>query len=355
MFQSGNVSGKRTRIVALMFFSMLVILDLVGCQATVIESAAPTSTPELASPTPTVILPTATTVPSTPTPKPTATPVPPTEVPVYREKVDVGGYTLYIRCIGEGNPTVILESTMGSDKTQWNQVLAENPTDMRIRVCVYDRAGKGFSEASPDRPRNIQDMAEGLHKLLTNANITGPFVYVGYWEGASIARMYTDLYPNDVVGMILIGGHPDFVKRLLAILPPETEGENPSITKIRDYYTYMWEDPMKNPETWDLRTSSKQLQAVGPLGNLPLVVLNHDDVNRQATLDLWLGAFGSEMPLDLLNKIEDDRAVQVKELAALSTNSTLINVENSSAYTANTHPESVVDAIRIVVEKVRGE
>src|SRR3990172_5445962 len=36
--------------------------------------------------------------------------------------VDVGGYRLYIYCIGEGSPTVVLESGLGGPALEWAAV-----------------------------------------------------------------------------------------------------------------------------------------------------------------------------------------------------------------------------------------
>lgn len=334
--------------------SLIVILIslLTACGAA--ASTPPPATP--LPPTDTPVPPTLTPIPATPTPEPTATAIPPTKVPEYREKVDVGGHNLYIKCLGEGSPTILLISGLSASSRQWDKVIAENPTDLGVRVCVYDRAGLGYSEVTTVKPRSVQVMAEDLHTLLTNANIKGPFISVGGGAAAFIARIYTHLYPNDIVGMVLLGGgHPDFTERLLTVhLPPQTEDEPEVITKIRDYYTYSWEEPMKCPETWDLQTSVQEVKAVDPLGDLPLVVLSNDSVNRQPTFDQW-GGFGAGIPLDFLNAIEDDRASQLKELSELSTNGQLIMIPDSDLNFTGHNPESVVDAIRIVVEQVRGQ
>jgi pimeloyl-ACP methyl ester carboxylesterase len=50
------------------------------------------------------------------------------------------------------------------------------------RVCTYDRAGMGWSEASPE-PRVAREYAKELHTLLANANETGPYVLVGHSMG----------------------------------------------------------------------------------------------------------------------------------------------------------------------------
>ncbi|MDF1512346.1 MAG: alpha/beta hydrolase [Anaerolineae bacterium] len=337
---------KYRKLIITTFLVVMMFFVVNGCKS----ATTPSPTATQLSPTQTSVPPTATPIPPTPTTEPTATPIPPTEVPNYSEKVDVGGYKLYIKCIGEGIPTVILEGPMGTDQTIWRNVLAENPTNLGVRVCVYDRAGQGYSEASPKRPRTSQDMVEDLHTLLTNASITSPSVYVGYGQGAFNARLYRELYPDEVVGLILIeGGDTDF--SVLDHLPPETENEHPSVAKIREYFTYM-ETPKYAPETYDIKASQELLQSAAPLGDLPLVVLSRDPVNRQAQLDLWFQAYGSDTPLDVLNAIEDGLADSMTKVAALSSNSIQIFVEEGP-YIARNSPERVIEAIRIILEQVQ--
>jgi len=80
--------------------------------------------------------------------------------------VDVGGYRLHFNCVGEGSPTVILESGLPGAVPVWGWV---QPEVARLtRVCAYDRAGDGWSELGPE-PRDATRIADELHTLLTNA------------------------------------------------------------------------------------------------------------------------------------------------------------------------------------------
>src|SRR3712207_5491925 len=46
-----------------------------------------------------------------------------------RGLVDVGGYRLYLDCIGSGGPTVVLEAGFSGDVTSWSPVLREWTTE----------------------------------------------------------------------------------------------------------------------------------------------------------------------------------------------------------------------------------
>ena len=121
--------------------------------------------------------------------------------------VNVGGYSLHINCVGEGSPTVILESALGAMSAHWvrvQQVVAET-----TRVCAYDRAGMGWSEPGPE-PRDARQISSELHTLLKDADTEGPYVLVGHSYGGLYARMYAARYPNEVAGVVLVdSSHPE--------------------------------------------------------------------------------------------------------------------------------------------------
>ena len=140
------------------------------------------------------------------------------------ELVDVGGHSLHINCVGEGSPTVILESGSGATSVDWANIQPEvaNTT----RVCAYDRAGSGWSETGPE-PGDPQQIAGELHTLLGNAGIDGPYVLVGHSFGGLYVRMYAELYPNEVEGMVLVdSSHPEQSARSAgAQTTPETSAQ----------------------------------------------------------------------------------------------------------------------------------
>src|SRR5919107_727580 len=88
------------------------------------------------------------------------------------EMVDVGGYSLHINCVGQGSPTVILDSGSGLFSAQWVRV--QRQVSDTTRVCAYDRAGMGWSEMGPD-PREARQISSELHTLIDKAGIEGPY------------------------------------------------------------------------------------------------------------------------------------------------------------------------------------
>jgi pimeloyl-ACP methyl ester carboxylesterase len=121
--------------------------------------------------------------------------------PPFGQLVEVDGYTMHIHCVGEGSPTVILESGAGGFSVQ--NVAQQEAFRHDTRVCVYDRAGMGWSDPRPER-RTAWQIVHELHTLLINANVEPPYVMVGPSNGGLYVRSYAAEYPDEVVGLVLL-------------------------------------------------------------------------------------------------------------------------------------------------------
>jgi pimeloyl-ACP methyl ester carboxylesterase len=115
--------------------------------------------------------------------------------------VDVGGYRLHINCTGTGSPTVVIEAGLGDWSTGWGLVQPE--VAKATRVCTYDRAGWGWSDAGP-LPRDATQFAKELHTLLQKANIPGPYVMVGHSLGGLVVRVFVHDYASEIAGVVLV-------------------------------------------------------------------------------------------------------------------------------------------------------
>jgi pimeloyl-ACP methyl ester carboxylesterase len=125
--------------------------------------------------------------------------------------IDVGGFRLHLNCAGEGRPTVVLDAALGGSSVSW--ALVQPEVAKFARVCSYDRAGFGWSEAGP-MPRTAGRIADELRTLLDRAGERPPFVLVGHSFGGLVARIFAARYPELVAGMVLVDpAHPeDWVK-----------------------------------------------------------------------------------------------------------------------------------------------
>jgi len=145
--------------------------------------------------------------------------------------VDVGGHRLYLACRGTGSPTVVLENGLGEHTPSWAWIVKDVAPG--TRVCVYDRAGQGWSESATGRQDGVQ-LAADLHTLLQRAAVPGPYVLAGHSVGGTYALIFAARYPRQVAGMVLLDSStprqltalPDYratystYRRLSALLPP---------------------------------------------------------------------------------------------------------------------------------------
>ena len=283
------------------------------------------------------------------------------EHPMPGTLVDVGGYRLHINCMGHGSPTVVLDAGAGISFNSWRKVQPQIATF--TQVCSYDRAGLGYSEASPF-PRTSRVIAQELQKLLVNSQIAPPYVMVGHSLGGFNVRVYTSQNPSSVVGMILVdSSHPDQFNRYPPIVRKQVARD------LRNYKLFEWQVPFGIPrlrkqcgsdpvditldctfrdarawvgETEALPESAAQAALTGPFGDIPLSVLSHDPEKLPPEFSPDVGKIVN----DIWEKMQE-------ELATLSTQGTQKTAKNSSHFVQIDRPELVVEEVRKIVEKAR--
>ena len=115
--------------------------------------------------------------------------------------VDVGGFSLHIQCTGSGSPSIILDAALGGSSLSWSLVQPE--LAKLSRVCSYDRAGFGWSDAGP-MPRTAGRVADELRTLLDRAGVPPPFLPVGHSFGGLVALIFTHRFRSEVAGLVLV-------------------------------------------------------------------------------------------------------------------------------------------------------
>jgi pimeloyl-ACP methyl ester carboxylesterase len=115
--------------------------------------------------------------------------------------VDVGGHQLHLYCTGEGTPTVVLEAPAAGLSATWGWIQPE--VAETTRVCSYDRAGLGWSEAG-DLPFDPARVPAQLRSLLEAAHEKGPYVIAGQGLGAALARLDAQHLANAAVALVMI-------------------------------------------------------------------------------------------------------------------------------------------------------
>lgn len=150
--------------------------------------------------------------------------------PMPGQLVDVGGHRLHLSCTGSGSPTVVLEPGGGEMAANlgWITPAVAGST----HVCVYDRAGRGWSDPT-DAPQDGARIAADLHTLLRRAGVPAPYVLAGHSFGGLYVLAFADRYPDEVAGMVLVdstapaapgtstaadgSGEPDALRRISAL------------------------------------------------------------------------------------------------------------------------------------------
>jgi pimeloyl-ACP methyl ester carboxylesterase len=159
-------------------------------------------------------------------------------------RVDVGGYKLYLECMGTGSPTVVMSSNFVE---RWERV--QPRVAQYTRACAYDRAGMGMSDAG-HLPTTVEQLAGELRRLLVNGRIAGPYILVGEGLDGSGMQMYASLYPASLAGLVLVDAIP-----------------------AKDFWNA--DAALFGLQNIDLRRSRMQLRKADYLGDLPLVVVSH--------------------------------------------------------------------------------
>lgn len=134
--------------------------------------------------------------------------------------VDVGGHRLHLSCTGSGSPTVVLEAGGGAMAAQLAHI---TPAVARASmICVYDRAGRGWSEPA-DSPQDALAISTDLHTLLQRAGVPGPYVMAGHSFGGLYALTFAANHPDEVAGMALIDStSPDYSNPVGSAVRPAT-------------------------------------------------------------------------------------------------------------------------------------
>ena len=121
--------------------------------------------------------------------------------PMPGQLIDVGGHSLHLSCTGSGTPTVVLEPGAGGMSSILGWIAPAVARD--TRVCVYDRAGRGWSEPA-DTAQDGAQIATDLHTLLQRAHVPGPYVLAGHSFGGLYVLTFAARYPDEVAGMVLV-------------------------------------------------------------------------------------------------------------------------------------------------------
>jgi pimeloyl-ACP methyl ester carboxylesterase len=290
------------------------------------------------------------------------------------QRLDIGGCKLHLYALGvadRGSPTVVCEHSLGGIDGYFlvDEIAKFSP------VCIYDRAGYGWSESSW-RSRSSEQIVQEMDALLTAANISPPYILVGDSFGSYNVRLYTHRFPDRVSGLVLVDGLHEqgmlemslglrvlklffasgFVMstfgaaigivRLLGLLGI-FELLKPDLRKFPQAVLSRVKRSFYRPKHWmtmcreilTLDVSSRQLRTARLPVDLPIISIKSATFFKQSAWNFY-------MPIGAAN---DLRERMHERLLKLSTNCTQMQADWSSHFVWIEQPKVILDAIKEIL------
>jgi pimeloyl-ACP methyl ester carboxylesterase len=193
-----------------------------------------------------------------------------------KQSVPIGGrcikqdrQRIYYRTLGKGRPTMIFASGTGFPADGWFDANIATKMAEKIAVFSYDRIYTFNSCPNKNNymPVTARDVVAQLHQLLQNENIKPPYILVGHSFGGLYMLLYAKLFPNEVVGLVLMDASSDAGPTPLSaeakmILQKRGNPQNP-----------IPENPLYNEMIGQLPSYLQTKSAKALLNNMPLIVM----------------------------------------------------------------------------------
>ncbi|GHO50538.1 alpha/beta fold hydrolase [Ktedonospora formicarum] len=287
----------------------------------------------------------------------------------------VEGRRLLLSRSGTGGPAVVFLPGAGMVGLDFLNIHHQiSPFTMSV---IYDRGRTGWSDQVP-LPRTTTEVVDELHTLLQVANISAPYLLVGHSLGGFYARRYTQRFPNEVVGLLLLEpGHEDFN----AFMPKQTVLDQLRgflatlclLPRIKPFYRNLyrqmfaaWPEQVREPLIdWHMRSLTKtfqewpatdrtdtgklstELRNGGPIPDIPMIVLHALglDPSMEAT-----------MSRSFLLKINDGKLALYTALAASVSHGEYRGLKHAGhSFMHIDRSDAVIQAIRDLLDSISRE
>jgi pimeloyl-ACP methyl ester carboxylesterase len=141
--------------------------------------------------------------------------------------------------------------------------------------------------------------------------------------------------------MILVDSlQEDWWDEALALLPPPSPNDSDRLTSFRFYLTDGWRDPSGNFEAMDIPAVVEEIRETGNFGDIPVTVLTAGNFT----------VLNPGLPPELATALANLFVEEQSRLAGLSTNGKQIIVPETGHNIPRENPQTVIDAIREMVE-----
>jgi pimeloyl-ACP methyl ester carboxylesterase len=288
--------------------------------------------------------------------------------------IDVGQYRLHLYIAGEASPTIVLEHSLGGVDGYF---LIEELSKL-ARVCIYDRAGYGWSDHSP-YPRSSHQIVKELDTLLVQAGIEPPYILVGNSFGSYNVRLYAHLFPQKVVGIVLtdalhetgmlkmsvplqalklffisgfvmsvLGSMLGIIRLLRVVgvfelLKPELRYfSQDSLDWVKRSFCRSKHWITMSREMMNLEKSARQVSIAKHFGTIPIVSIKASSFFKPSFWTIFI-------PLKGANQLREKMHV---ELRNLSTDFLQVEASKSGHFVWIDQPDVIVDAVRTVLNKI---
>lgn len=240
--------------------------------------------------------------------------------------------SLWLTCVGQGQPVVVLEAGHTDASATWEQLQAR--VARVTRVCSYDRVGRGRSSPAPGTPRKGTDVVQDLHAVLRAASEPGPYLLVGHSLGGAFVRLYAASFPRDVAGLVLVDAvHEREFEAIDEILTPEQRKASAGMRPL-------------SPEGFDIEAVFEELAGSRHPRSVPVTVVAR---GRPLGSDEVPPAWSAEQR----RRREELRQALQADLATLSPAGELVVAERSGHFVHHDQPEVVAAAIQKLVQRWR--
>ena len=233
---------------------------------------------------------------------------------------------MHVRCVGEGDTTVVLIAGFGGDTTGWANV--EPAIAASARVCSYDRPGTGTSDPAT-APATFTTEATDLYDLLRTIGEPGPYVVVGQSFGGAEAVMFAARYADEVSGLALVDASPTTWPADLCSVPDD--GSEAAATVLGICGGFL---PTGNSERLDVAAAFAEVSNVVSLGSLPMAVITAVD------RELPSGLAASEVA-----RLTEAWNQGQQSWASLSSTAHVVTVDHTGHHIELDQPAVVIDEI----------
>jgi pimeloyl-ACP methyl ester carboxylesterase len=281
--------------------------------------------------------------------------------------VDIGGgRALHLVCEGSAGPVIVVEQGAGEPAMMWRSL--QMKAAGFARLCLYDRAGYGWSPPAPAW-QNIDERAADLHRLLEAAGLPGPYILAAHSYGGLVVRAFARAYPKDTAGLVMVDAieesiafHPDYLRFIGQSRPIVTVMRGAAALGIMRLVGLMGGGEAARDEAdregqrlagavaarpafyaaiaGDLRSIEEAStryplpEGMGGLGDMPVIVLTHGQP--------FPGPFA---------RLEPFWRPGQERMARLTSQGELIVAEKSNHMIMHDQPDLVLDALRAMVAK----